>query len=180
MILDRRRVLSNLFDRLYGGTVIRNDLRGELVEEIVGMALAPEWKLCGSDWSSCDLQHAESGLRIQVKQSAARQSWAPGNRGHVQPRFSVAAKTGRYEGANWIAGEGRNAEIFVFAWHGVTGPECDHANPEQWTFYVVAEAELPAQKSVGLVQIERIADPATFHNLRDAVGGLANKLTRLP
>ena len=145
MIPDRRRVLSNLFDRLYGGSIIRNDLRGELVEEIVGLALAPNWKLCGSDWGSCDLQHAQSGLRIQVKQSAARQSWFTDNKGSSPARFSIAVKTGRYEGADWIPGAGRNADIFIFAWHGTTGADCDHADPAQWEFFVVSEVALPAR-----------------------------------
>ena len=90
MIPDRRRVLSNLFDRLYGGSIIRNDLRGELVEEIVGQALAPEWQPCGSDWGACDLRHEGLGLKIQVKQSAARQTWTPGSRGPGPTRFSIA------------------------------------------------------------------------------------------
>ena len=165
----RRRVLSNLFDRLYGGPIIRNDLRGELVEEIVGMALAPEWKLCGSDWGACDLQHEKSGLKIQVKQSAARQSWASGNTGYCLPRYSIAAKIGRYEGADWISDAGRNADIFIFAWHDATGAGCDHADPQQWKFYVIAEKALPAQKSLGLNQIGRLARTVEFASLKTAV-----------
>ena len=169
MIVGRHRVLSNLFDRLYGGSIIRNDLRGELVEEIVGLALAPNWKLCGSDWGSCDLRHEGSGLKIQVKQSAARQSWASGSKGSSPPRFSIAVKTGRYEGAEWIPGEGRNADLFVFAWHSTTGSDCDHADPAQWKFFVIAESALPAQKSIGLQQIERLAHAVDSSGLNAAV-----------
>ena len=176
---SREEILGRLFSRLYGSPVVRNDLRGELVEEIVGIALAPEWGLCGGDWGACDLRHEKSGQTIQVKQSAARQSWVSGSRGYGQPRFSIASKTGRYEGAVWTPGEGRNADIFIFAWHGATGEDCDHADPEQWRFYVVAEADLPAQKSLGLPQVEPMAVPAKFHSLRDVVDRVANKLTRL-
>ena len=170
MIPDRRRVLSDLFDRLYGGPIIRNVLRGELVEEIVGMALAPDWQLCGSDWGACDLRHEASGLKIQVKQSAAIQSWTQGRRGYRPARYSIAAKTGRYEGADWIAEKGRNADIFIFAWHGIAGADCDHANPAQWTFYVIAEADLPAQSSLGLRQMERLTKAVDFAGLKSAVG----------
>ena len=169
MTPDRRGVLSSLFDRLYGGPVIRNDLRGELVEQIVGLALFPEWTLCGSDWGACDLRHEASGLTIQVKQSAARQSWAAGKNGFGPPRFSIAAKTGRFEGSDWIAQAGRNADIFVFAWHSMTGANCDHADPKQWQFYVLAEADLPAQKSLGLQQIDRLTQATDFTGLKSAV-----------
>ena len=47
----------------------------------MAQALEPEWALCADDWGACDLKQVanltEMGrpLRIQVKQSAARQSW---------------------------------------------------------------------------------------------------------
>ena len=169
MIPNRDEILGRLFSRLYGSPVVRNDLRGELVEEIVGIALAPEWELCGGDWGACDLRHDRSGQKIQVKQSAAKQSWVSGSRGYNLPRFSIATKTGRYEGADWIPGEGRNADIFIFAWHGAAGADCDHADPAQWKFLVVAEAQLPAQKSIGLKQLERLTTAVEFSGLRDAV-----------
>ena len=175
--LDRQQVLARLFTRLYGDPIVRNDLRGELVEEIVAMALQPEWEPCGTDWGSCDLRHSKSGLRIQVKQSAAEQSWGAGIAGRSSPRFSIAAKSGRYEGASWIPGEGRNADIFVFAWHARTGVDCDHADPSQWQFSVVAEIELPAQKSLGLVRVEQLGRPVGFSNLAEAVEAVRTGLT---
>ena len=166
---SREEILGRLFSRLYGSPVVRNDLRGELVEEIVGVALAPEWRLCGGDWGACDLRHEKSGQTIQVKQSAARQSWVSGSRGYGRPRFSIASKTGRYEGAVWIPGEGRNADIFIFAWHGMTGADCDHADPAQWKFFVVSEVALPAQKSLGLQELARLTTAVDFSDLKDAV-----------
>ena len=169
MIPSREEVLRRLFGRLYGSPVVRNDLRGELVEEIVGIALEPEWRLTGSDWGACDLQHEASSQRIQVKQSAAKQSWVAGNFGYGPARFSIATKTGRYEGANWVSNEGRNADIFVFAWNDATGPDCDHADPAQWRFLVVAEADLPAQKSIGMRQLERLTTAVDFFGLGSRV-----------
>lgn len=65
--------MQRLAQRLYGTPIIRNSARGELVEEIVAMALEPDWLLCSGDWGGCDLVYPASGLRMQVKQSAARQ-----------------------------------------------------------------------------------------------------------
>ncbi len=170
MKLSREEVLNGLFRRLYGKPVVRNDLRGELVEQLVGMALAPEWTHCGSDWGSCDLRHEQTGCTIQVKQSAAQQSWVASDRGYRAPRFSIARKTGRYEGADWVVGRGRNADIFVFGWHGRNGGDCDHADPLQWSFYVVPESHLPDQDSLGLRQIEQITKAVEFFELSSAVG----------
>ena len=166
--------IVRLTRRLFGAPILRNSIRGELVEEMVAMALEPEWELCAGDWAACDLRQRGSGLRIQVKQSAARQSWhrsdtVPGN-----PRFSIAEKTGRWEeGDKWIAERGRNADIFIFAWHPHGGASADHRDPEQWLFHVVAEASLPAAKSISLGAIQTLADPVPFAGLAAAVRSTA-------
>jgi hypothetical protein len=174
--LSREEVLNSLFNRLYGEPVVRNDLRGELVEQIVGMTLAPEWTHCGSDWGSCDLRQERTGRTIQIKQSAAQQSWAASGRGYSAPRFSIARKTGRYEGSDWVAGRGRNADIFVFGWHDRSGGDCDHADPSQWTFYVVPESQLPDQDSLGLRQIERLTRAVKLSGLSSTVDVVVSRL----
>ena len=55
--------------RLLGTPLIRNDIRGEVVEEMVAVALEPEWQLCAGDWAAFDLKPADGPLRIQVKAS---------------------------------------------------------------------------------------------------------------
>lgn len=119
-------VVSRLAQRWFGQPIIRNDLRGELVEEIVAMALEPEWEGCSSDWGPCDLIRPADDLRIQVKQSAAVQSWTLPDGPRSRPSSSIASKTGRYEGAVWIPGISRNAEIYIFAWHDRTDESADH------------------------------------------------------
>ncbi len=166
----RQLILNRLFARLYGNPVVRNDLRGELVEEIIGLALEPDWALCGADWGGCDLIHEATGLRMQVKQSAARQSWSAGApSAQPTPRFSIAQKTGRWEGATWIPGAGRNAELYVFAWHPVVTDDCDHADAAQWLFHVVPERALPPTKSIGLPQVRALAEPVDMASLRATV-----------
>ena len=68
-------LLTRLTQRLFGAPFLRNSIRGEYVEEMVAVALEPEWALCAEDWGACDLMQVGGPLRIQVKQSAARQSW---------------------------------------------------------------------------------------------------------
>jgi hypothetical protein len=177
--MDREVILERLFRRLYGSPIIQNNHRGELIEEIVAAALEPDWTLCARDWAAFDLQHGTSGLRIQVKQSAAKQTWAPPLKSKG-PRFSIASKTGRYEGASWVAEAGRNADIFLFAWHPQSDNTCDHADPSQWQFFVVAERDLPINaKSVGLYWLGNHSASSDFANLGCTVNsvseGLANR-----
>ncbi len=163
-------VIERLTRRLFGSSILRNSIRGEVVEEIVAIALEPDWELCAGDWASCDLRHPRTKLRIQVKQSAARQSWHRTEGPSSKPRFSIAHKTGRWEdGDRWVGEPGRNADIFVFAWHPLVNETADHRDPQQWEFYVVAEQALPMQKSISLAGIQRLSSANTVCTLRAAV-----------
>ncbi|MDQ3079103.1 MAG: hypothetical protein M3R03_03795, partial [Pseudomonadota bacterium] len=162
-------IATRLTHRLFGAPLLRNSIRGEYIEEMVAMALEPEWALCAGDWGACDLMQVGGPLRIQVKQSAARQSWHDDNSPPPRPTFSIAHKTGRYEGAAWIAERGRNAEIFIFGWHPVTDSTADHRDPDQWLFYVIPEIALPPQKSISLSVLKRLAAPVTLTHLRAEV-----------
>ena len=134
------------------------------------MAFEAEWEHCSGDWGPCDFRHRTSGLRIQVKQSAALQSWNAGETARINPRFSIEEKTGRYEdGTTWIAERSRNAELFIFAWHPKTGHDADHRDPDQWLFHVVAEAKLPPAKSISLASVSALAPPVSFSKLLGAV-----------
>ena len=139
------------------------------------MTLEPEWALCGGDWGACDLMQVGGPLRIQVKQSAARQSWHADDSPSPRPRFSIAHKTGRYEGQAWIAEPGRNAEIFIFGWHDRTDATADHCDPAQWQFFVVAESDLPAQRSISLSTLARLTDPVTHSALGARVAEVATR-----
>ena len=170
-------LITRLTHRLFGAPLLRNSIRGEYVEEMVAAALEPEWALCAGDWGACDLKELGGPLRIQVKQSAARQSWHSADSPPPRPRFSIAHKAGRYEGGTaWIAEPGRNAEIFIFGWHPVTDASADHRDPDQWRFFVVAEAELPATASIGLPTLARVAQPVAHTELAARVAHLVASL----
>lgn len=173
MSMNASFVIHRLTERLYGHPIIRNDLRGELVEEIVAAALEPEWRLCSNDWASCDLVHSTQDIRIQVKQSAARQTWHKDFVSLSKPSYSIKEKTGRWKnGDSWVAEPSRNAEIFIFAWHSDTSAAADHREPQQWQFFVIAEQELPSQSSIALSRIRRLAQPVQFGQLATRVQSL--------
>jgi hypothetical protein len=170
-------VINRLISRLYRSPIIRNDLRGELVEEVIAMGLESEWNSCGGDWASCDLKRASDGLRMQVKQSAALQSWTVPDGPKPKPRFSIKSKKYRWEGPLRFDDAGRQADIFIFAWHDRIDESADHRDPDQWQFFVVAERDLPDQKSISLSILCKLAQSVSFDALADEVRALADRLT---
>ncbi|MEO6199470.1 MAG: hypothetical protein ABIO68_06005 [Sphingomicrobium sp.] len=170
--------VTRLAQRCFGKPIIRNALRGELVEEIVAMALEPEWMLCAGDWAAFDLKQANGPLRIQVKQSAALQSWSKADARPPKPCFSISQKTGRWEdGDRWVEEVSRNAEIYIFGWHDRADEGADHREPDQWQFFVVPERDMPAQKSLSLSTLRKLAGPVTFGELAQRVSDVSKTIT---
>jgi hypothetical protein len=165
----QKALIERLTKRLFGAPIIMNVNRGDLLEEIVAMALPPTWTHCSGDYAAYDFEHSVTKKRIQVKQSAAMQSWGKSVR---SPVFSIAYKAGRWIGAVWIAERSRNAEIFVFGWHPHDDEAADHRKPEQWLFYVVAEAALPNQTSISLAWLNSLTAPVTWKHLADKIAAL--------
>ena len=151
----------------FGAPLIQNNLRALVVETIVEFALAPNWKRCGADWSGWDFQHLD-GMRLEVKQSARRQTWAS-PKFPAPPRFDIAERTGYYEGPTWIAKPGRPAQIYIFALHEVIDETADHRDALQWSFYVVPAGKLPATKSLSASAVEALSTAVRFSGLSAAV-----------
>jgi hypothetical protein len=86
----RTRVSAHAF----GNPVIQNDFRGIVAEAIVESALGPTWRWRSGDWLGWDFEHVDSNIRLEVKQSAARQTWAAPQR-PARPIFG-------YPNSQWI------------------------------------------------------------------------------
>lgn len=169
------RILDMLVRR-YRRPIMNNVQPGDYVECMIALALGKEWKLTsqdGWDWAAWDCEHRVSGARLEIKQSAARQSWdSETERPRPNPRFDIAPRKGYWpkDGGSWVAGPGRLADIYVFAWHGEVDGHADHCNAAQWRFFVVAERCLPVgQKSIGLSGLEKITTPCGVAELGPAV-----------
>ena len=170
--------ILDLLIRRYDRPIINNTQRGDYVECMISFALeAAGWRLTsedGWDWAAWDCEHPASGARLEIKQSAARQSWDGAlARPRRSPSFDIAPRQGYWprQGAPWVAGTGRPADIYVFAWHGEVGQHADHRDAAQWRFFVLAERALPArQKTIGLGKLENIANHCGIAGLERAVG----------
>lgn len=159
--------LLDMFDAL----IMQNTLRGLYVEAMVAESLGDRWRHTGSDWAGWDLEH-DSGLRVEVKQSARLQSWGPAQ---TSPRFSISTPKGYYpDGKTFVentSGE-RLADAYVFAWHEGN----DQRLPEQWQFYVIRSSALPqGQSSIGLKKIKDTGTEATAENLKTVLQELLRK-----
>lgn len=162
-LLTPATVLSEV-RRTYDRRVMNNVHRSEYVEAIVALALRTGgWKRM-TPWDSWDCEHV-GGVRLEVKQSAFAQGW--GERSSP-PRFDVAPRTGYwdYREQAWVDQTGRNADIYLFAWHGEPRDLADQRDPASWEFHVVLERDLPpTQKTIGLAAIRKLADPCGVDDL---------------
>lgn len=154
-------------DAAFGRPLITNVMRGQVVEAIVACALEPEWRWCAADYSSWDFDRAD-GVRLEIKQSAARQSWATSDKPSAGS-FDIAERKGRWEGATWIEAPGRAAHIYVFAHHPIADISADHRDPTQWQFYVTRTSELPVTRRLSLAQARQLSSTLEFVELADAV-----------
>lgn len=160
----------------FGRPLITNVHRGMVAEAIVAAALEPEWRWCSEDYSSWDFERAD-GAKLEVKQSAARQSWAAANAKPSACSFDIASRTGRWEnGVEWIAEPGRSAHIYVFAHHPVADESADHRDPTQWQFYVIATERLPNTRRLSLSRLRSLGEACAFQVLRQFVSAAANQV----
>lgn len=158
----------------FGRPLITNVHRGQIVEAIVACALQPEWSWCAADYSSWDFERAD-GTRLEVKQSAARQSWATSDKPSACS-FDIAARKGRWEGATWVAEVGRAAHIYILAHHPVADSSADHRDPTQWRFHVVRTALLPDTQRLTLNGARSLAAAVSFAELKQAVEATRSQL----
>ena len=174
--MDCKRIVRSLVGSVYQA-LINNAERGAYVEHMIVLALEG-WELTWP-WASWDLQHRGDGARIEVKQSAARQTWhkrpkspesppvpkpSPGKFGINKPSENYYLEDGTYEETP----PQRHADIYVFAWHPEKDLEiADHRRPDQWKFFVVAERCLPRQKDIALGPLEKLVNDCDFAEFGD-------------
>lgn len=172
------RIVARISADFFGQAILSNLVRPHYVERMIALALEPDWALKSADWAGWDLQRGD--CRVEVKQSAALQTWSdrmsPGSRRGAD-RFDIRVRGGHWiDGVTWNAKAGRQADIYIFAWHGGTDRgTTDHRRAGQWEFYVVAERDLPAQKTISLARVRRMTSPVSLGALRDKLDSLAKE-----
>ena len=174
-------VMRRLAEHVYDRPLINNVERADYVEclvELVMKSIDPRWRLTES-WDPWDIEHPETGARLEIKQSSALQSWrrpSPNKTGS-NPRFDISPHDSYW----WECPGGefhmlstefqRYADVYVFAWHSETDQAfADHRQAAQWHFFVVDEHELPPnQKSIGLRPLHSLVEPHDYRDLAEKV-----------
>jgi len=153
---------------LFDAPLIQNNLRGLYVETLVSTVLGKNWNLVSTDWSAWDIEH-DDGTRLEVKQSAAKQTWSVNGGLGAVGRFGIQAAKYIWENEKRKEAAGRQASIYVFAWHGAHDETADHRDAGQWEFYVVAESKLPNQHSIGLKPLRKLTHSVRAEELLERV-----------
>lgn len=148
----------------FGNRLITNSYRGLVAEAMVASVLSPNWTWCSADYAGWDFERSD-GVRLEVKQSAARQTWKRSDGKPSICSFDIRTRKGRYEGAEWFNDPGRNADLYVFAHHFVVDEGADHCDPQQWRFYVIPTTDLPSSKTIGLSNLTKLASALQFSKL---------------
>jgi len=158
------RLAKKLFDR----PLIQNQFRSVFIEAMIEPYLAPDgWRYVGDDWKGWDF---ECGTRLEdrleVKQSAAHQTWSEADNLKTRGIFDIRARKGYYSGSRFTPMPGRCAGTYVFAWNPVYGADTDHRDPNQWEFYVISASTLPeGQRTIGISKIRRLANSVKIAEL---------------
>ena len=148
-----------------------NVLCSLLVESMVDLALAShDWTWCSTDFAPYDFRHAD-GTRLEVKQSAALQSWSNGGL-LSRASFDIGTRKSASDGQKLVVSETpiRHANLYIMAYHPVADREvADHRNPSQWLFYVIPTSKLPAARSIALSKLHTMVEPVTITLLMRAI-----------
>lgn len=149
--------------------LVVNNLRAIIVEAMLSLTLSPDWRWCSQDWSGWDFEHSD-GTKLEVKQSAARQTWSPPKRPQDRT-FDIAPRTGYYEGSSWKTVTPRRfADVYVFGFHPLLGGDADHRDAAQWEFYTLAERQLPKdRRTLTLRMLRTMTGALKFSELRDSI-----------
>jgi hypothetical protein len=167
-----REITNQIVADFYDQPIMSNLARPHYVERMIALGLSDEWRLVSANWSGWDIE-SRDGVKVEVKQSAARQVWTsrPSLGGRTtKGQFDIGPRTGYWaeDGSRWVEMPGRPAHIYIFAWHPVENcSKADHRDATQWKFYVVPACELPAsQKSIGLKKVAKLWSCVSYNELQ--------------
>ena len=159
-------VVTKATGAIFGKPLVLNVWRAMLVESPLDLVLPSDWTWCSTDYASYDFRHTD-GTRLEVKQSAALQSWTKIGGKTSRASFDIGTRTGAWDGPTWNPSETpiRNADLYVMAHHPIVDETADHRNPHQWLFYVIPTNMLPATRSIVLNRLRAIVPSVALAHL---------------
>lgn len=168
-MITKDEVIQKAADFIFGKPLVTNVYRSVLVEAIIDIVL-PDWDWCAADYASHDFVHRPDRIRLEVKQSALKQSWE--TKTPAKPSWDIKPRTGEWLNGTWVPGKGRKADIYVLALHRDYGDGADHRDPTQWRFFVILASDLPKTQRLQLKKAQLLAQDV-------GVEGLATEVEKL-
>src|SRR5665647_3762336 len=107
-------VALRLAARLFDQPIIQNQYRSAFVEAMIEPYLSVgRWRYTGDGWSGWDFER-DDGSRLELKQSAAHQTWSDARQLKTSGAFDIASRTGYFyeDGTKYAAKSGRCAQIY--------------------------------------------------------------------
>jgi hypothetical protein len=153
-----------------------NTARGLVAEFIVAQALGCA-DVCREEWYPCDLV-MKSGMRIEVKSAAYRQTWAQRETSPI--RFGIGpARAWNPETGKFADTFERQSDVYIFCvLENQTPSPNDPLDLDRWSFYLLSTAELnrkcPAQRSISLAKVISLgARRKPFAELKDVFSNIS-------
>ena len=167
-----RATMAEFWSWAYSNPLM-NIERGAFAEFVVGHALGVVDGVRQA-WDPLDLVY--KGRGIEVKSSAYVQAWK--QKKPSRPTFDIEAKTAWVDDlSRWDPERMRRADVYVFCLYLEQRP--DKANildVRSWEFYVLPtsriNAEIGAQKRVGLPRIKRMTGAVGYEGIKERVDRL--------
>lgn len=156
--MKRSEVIAAASNAIFGKPLVTNVYRSVIVEAMIAGALA-DWQWCSADYAEYDFIHPD-GTRLEVKQSAMKQTWA--TKGQPKPSWDIAQRKKLWRDETWVEAPGRNADIYVLGLHDDIGDAADHREPAQWIFFVIPAHRLPTTKRLSLPTARLLTEPVVL------------------
>lgn len=178
MIPTREAIERRILKEAFKTRLLDNSMRGFWCEFMVAEALGPDCHTVGLGWHPWDLQIGDSRdvfpdrIRIQVKNSAALQTWHPRYGTVTDCCFNLTLRNRpRYftqDNPNVpCESTGFMCDIFVLCHHPETDvARADHCDPTQWRFYLApvagpCSAVTPSEMTWLADKVEASGKPST-------------------
>ena len=180
--MNRYDVIASAAAAIFGNPLVTNVYRSVIVEAMIPAALK-DWAWCSADYAEHDFINPD-GVRLEVKQSAMKQTWA--TKGVSRPSWDIAPRKQVWREDRWVDAPRRNVELYVLALHTLMDESADHREPSQWSFFVIPAHRLPGLKRLSLSAARLLVEPVAIDELPRAVGeavaqfSAADRLTRKP
>ncbi len=147
-MISSEQIKNAMFKGIFDRPIMDNTFRGYWCEYMLAEAIGEECRHVGEGWHAWDMQLGEDTqdfpdrIRVQVKNSAARQIWHTDKDSTSKCQWMLSyRKRPDYLGMDGVQipceKQGFMCDIFILCLHDRSDDHADQRDPHQWKFYLV-------------------------------------------